>query len=413
MTPVTNWGKLLPCSPSSANAIGIPYILMSKAQGTPLSAYDWPWFTGVVPHQSSTSKLRPLSDAGKENVMRQLGELVYELSRLRLDGIGSLFEDGGGYVIRESLTPAFVWKERDYLDINRGPFNQEAVYFEALIAATRLHAQELPMGTHLFSSPIPTPSEFSSWASYLSAANRWNDFAKLGGKIDSGKNRLDYCIVSDLLKEMIPKFNRGIVSGVFAICHPDLSVNNIFVDDDLNITCIIDWSFATSIPFVELLAVPGMPYPRCHTDPSLVVAFKDGFEGKGGTIASQLWEDSEKIWHFQRLVFMDSLQDYHHFEELYNLVYAADRPTDDIAALFRQQYAIESNQKELVHLSEEDQCAADVEREERKYFSSYREAEVNREAVARKLTVMAQLNPAMVADRRLWHWIERIFGYVT
>lgn len=153
---------------------------------------------------------------------------------------------------------------------------------------------------------------------------------------------MDCCIVSGLAKEMIPEFSRAIVlSGGFPIRHPDLSVNNIFVDDDLHITCIIDWGFAFSVPLAELLAVPGMPYPRCRAGPSLAAAFKGGFEGKGGHVEPQLWEDSEKIWHFQRLVSMDSLQDYYHFEELYNLVYKAGQP-NDIAALFRQQYALES-----------------------------------------------------------------------
>lgn len=82
---------------------------------------------------------------------------------------------------------------------------------------------------------------------------------------------------------------------------------------------------------------------------------------------------------------------------------------NDIAALFRQQYALESNQKKMALLSEEDRCVADVEREEREYFFSKQDVKRCREAVARKLTVMAELNPAMVADRRLWHWIERVF----
>ena len=105
---------------------------------------------------------------------------------------------------------------------------------------------------------------------------------------------------------------------------------------------------------------------------------------------------------------MDSLQDYSHSEELYNLAYKADQPID-IRVLFRQQYALESNQTELALLSEKDQCVADIEREEREYFSHQWFLGTSREAVARKLTVMAELNPAMVADRHLWHWIEAMF----
>lgn len=72
--------------------------------------------------------------------------------------------------------------------------------------------------------------------------------------------------------------------GAFPIRHPDLSVNNLFVNDDLHITCSIDWGFASSVPFAELLAVPGMSYPRGSAGPSLVAAFRVGFEEKGGRI---------------------------------------------------------------------------------------------------------------------------------
>lgn len=63
----------------------------------------------------------------------------------------------------------------------------------------------------------------------------------------------------------------------------------------------------------------------------------------------QFWEESEKIWHFQRVVFVDSLQDYHHIEELYNLVYKPDQHVN-VANVVRQQHASKSNRTELALL---------------------------------------------------------------
>ena len=185
--------------------------------------------------------------------------------------------------------------------------------------------------------------------------------------IDRGQNRLDYRIVSELAKEMIPKFNRGTASEAVPLHHPDLSVNNIFVDDDLHITCVIDWGFASSVPFAELLAAPGMPYPRCLADPSFIATFRPGFEEKAGRVKSQFWEDSGKGKHFQLLIFMDSMQDYRHFEELYKLVYKPDQPVN-IAALVRKQHTFESNQKEPALFCKEDRCIADVDRGDRECF---------------------------------------------
>lgn len=120
--------------------------------------------------------------------MRQLGTIVSELARLRLDKIGSLFEDGGVYTIKECLSTGHVWRGRDLLAIDRGPFDQESDYYTSLISANIMHAKELPMETHAFFAPVPVPSEYSSWASYISATDRWNDFITVGERIDHSQN---------------------------------------------------------------------------------------------------------------------------------------------------------------------------------------------------------------------------------
>ncbi|UKZ65831.1 uncharacterized protein TrAtP1_007021 [Trichoderma atroviride] len=93
--------------------------------------------------------------------------------------------------------------------------------------------------------------------SYRMASRRWNDFVAIGQKIDHSKNRLLYCIAGQFLVEMIPQLSSG-YDNSFTLSHPDLHVGNIYVDDDLNITCIIDWSSASTGPIAELLATPGL-----------------------------------------------------------------------------------------------------------------------------------------------------------
>lgn len=68
----------------------------------------------------------------------------------------------------------------------------------------------------------------------------------VGSKVDCSKNRLDYAIAGQFLEGMISSFTikfhefaDGYNDG-FPLHHPDLSVNNSFVDDDFNITCILD-----------------------------------------------------------------------------------------------------------------------------------------------------------------------------
>ncbi|KAL3496392.1 hypothetical protein BJX62DRAFT_119369 [Aspergillus germanicus] len=96
-------------------------------------------------------------------------------------------------------------------------------------------------------------------------SKRRHDYATMGSKIRSRKNRLDYTAARILLMDIVPWLS-GIDTGTgcdgFPLYHPDLSTQNIFVDDDLNITCIIDWAFASSVPPAMLLVCPGLPHPR-------------------------------------------------------------------------------------------------------------------------------------------------------
>lgn len=73
----------------------------------------------------------------------------------------------------------------------------------------------------------------------------------LGSKIEGNKNRLDYILAGIALLEFVPllaeKDNQFRCTG-FPLYHPDLNLENIFVDDQLNMSCIIDWGFASFIP---------------------------------------------------------------------------------------------------------------------------------------------------------------------
>lgn len=219
------------------NQIGIPYILMSKAPGYPLSDYDWSnnaSETGAGPSWSRFNE-------GKEKLMTQLGGLVSQLLDTRLEKIGSLFENPDGtFRVGQCLSPSLVWQSRNTLEaINRGPFCSDTEYFESLVSAFTLHAKGLPLAQEAFFAPIPKQSEYPTWDSYKSAVDRWEHFVAIGQKIDSSKNRLSYCIAGQLLGGMIPSLSVEAPGG-FPLLHPDLHWGNIFVDNDLNITCLID-----------------------------------------------------------------------------------------------------------------------------------------------------------------------------
>ncbi|RNJ54924.1 hypothetical protein D7B24_009304 [Verticillium nonalfalfae] len=407
------------------NDIGIPFILMSKAPGHPLAKYDWRTRTHEPSGQSSSATLpRVLTNEEKKTIMRQLGCYARQLFGLRFPTIGSLFEGDKGYYVDECLSPGHVLQDRETIeDIPRGPFHQQVDYYSSLAAALHLHAEQLPMDHHILRAPIPVPQEYPNFAKYYAATDRWNDFAALGGIVESSMNRLQYCLASQLLRDsIIPCMVRPVSQSApgFPLHHHDISVQNLFVDNDLNITCVIDWAFSSTGPPAQLLTTPGLPHPRdLVLDLSLVSAFRFGFETEnrkigGCVIEPNFWMVGQMVSRFMRLVNLDALQDYNHLEALCTLNGEPRTPGEDgddtnsLPALLEER---ETRHDALIlagKLADDDEDESEIRRREQEYFGA---VGTKRLALARKVAVAAKMNPRFVADKRLWRWVDAVTEY--
>lgn len=219
---------------------------MSKASGLPLRQF----WTSMPPK-------------GRAKVLHQLGSITWQLCQLRFDRIGSLFEESHDPVIKTCLTRGLLVHERLSLDLQRGPFASAAEFYRAMVSAFQEHASTLPLNPRCFFAPLPLPEEYDDDFQFQRARDRWHDFVTLGSKIDGSDNRMDYIIVGDLLAEMRSKWVQDMYldeeSCGYPLHHPDFSVNNVFVDEQYNITCIIDWAFCSSVPLSMAIMVPGLP----------------------------------------------------------------------------------------------------------------------------------------------------------
>lgn len=340
--------------------------------------------------------------------MNQLGLIMSRLSRVRFDKIGSLFEhDEGVFSVGECLSPVLTWQSRDTLEteIDRGPFSQADRYLRSLISALTSHAEELPLSPYLFLSPLPKPADYPTWDSYKAAVDRRGDFVGIGDNLEGSKNRLSYFIAGQMLEEMVPLLLSQ--STAFTISHPDLHVGNVFVDEELNITCIIDWGSAIIGPVTELLATPGLAGPSNPPAPCLIASFQSGFSQGHQVVERDMWNKAEMMWYFSRLVRLLSGQDLLLFQKLYELVYKskvdAFSNLIDYGRLFHKRAMLPSNKQLLSKLREDDLSDAEIKEREKDAFSR---TTSDRLAVARKLTLMSEMNPGFVGDRRLWQWLE-------
>ncbi|KAF5234209.1 hypothetical protein FANTH_12246 [Fusarium anthophilum] len=369
------------------NDIGVPYILQSKASGRTLSDYRWTEPVVQPPNLRHPISQPPLSESDRDRIMNQLGAIMSRLSKVHFDKIGSLFEDDtGGFSVGECLSPVFTWQSRDSLGtkIERGPFTDEIPYLQSLISTFTAHAEELPLTPYLFFSSLPKPADYPTWDSFRAAVDRRGDFIVVGDKLEGSKNRLDYCIAGQVLEEMIPQLSSD--STVFTLSHPDLHTGDIFVDEDLNVTCIIDWGSATTGPMTELLATPGLAVSSKPPSATLTAAFQAGFSEEYLNINEDVWRRGEMMWSFSRLT-------------------GVENPSDlrDLGWLFHQRAMAPSNKQLLSELKKDDLTDAEVKERENDVFSGDK---LERLAVARKLTLMAEMNPGFVGDMRLWRWIE-------
>ncbi|KAJ5584205.1 Aminoglycoside phosphotransferase [Penicillium hispanicum] len=397
---------------SSNNEIGIPFIFMSEAPGWPLSKYWKP----------ASSSEPDLDTARKAKILSQLGGITWKLLQLRFDTIGSLFEENGSFDIKECLSRGHMLHERYSLDIPRGPFTSDAGFYDSLVCAFLEHAEILPLSYHCFVAPVPSQDDYQSSVQYKSAVDLWNDFVTVGRKTDSSDNRLDYIIAGDTLRDIIRNRKLAAVNAkTFPLCHADLSVNNIFVDDHFNITCIIDWAFASSVPEAFMLATPGLPHYGDEISSELYTPFIDGFvatmqQSMDERIVHEycdLLEQGQVPWRLSRLLNLDSISDYSLLATVWHFAHG---PEKDLGQYFLQQRRSPHYIRLYTDVQQEDQPLSKIEKDEKDYF---RNRDL-RNTIAKKLTLVsewkAQYTPnppprlrqdMFVASPKLWKWIQR------
>jgi isoamyl acetate esterase len=170
---------------------------------------------------------RSVPEHQRDKVADQLAEYYYQLSRLRFDRIGRLW--AGRQLHREaSIVPAH----------EMGSFHTSLEYFYALRRSQTRAIRADHAGNE-------------QWATAA-----W--------------------ILEQALPSMVVEDH---VYGPFPLCHVDLHHKNILFDKDFNITGIIDWSGAQTVPLERFLASPEFAtFPGLSTEENTpTITFRDKF----------------------------------------------------------------------------------------------------------------------------------------
>ncbi|KAM3554453.1 hypothetical protein ARSEF4850_006447 [Beauveria asiatica] len=296
---------------TNVNSIGVPYILMTVAPGVPFAEH--------------LSRVRLVggqnpSDAAAQ-VLRQLGKISFDLSNLRFDKIGSLWNKDDSFGVGEIRAPAFVTQDRYALSMEtqRGPFATEQDYYNSLTDAFFGHVQDLYMSNHFFCGPAPEPADYPDAKSYHLVLDRWKDFMAVGDKIDSSENRIQYHTAGKIIQDIIPQFSVGEDDIGFPLGHASFNNKHVFVDINGNITCIINWQYSSTMPLGQLLMTPALTNHRCQPSSTDHAAFRTGFDAaaKGTVIRPPVsWLLTEVLWQYMRWVSLDTYNDFGLFKAL-------------------------------------------------------------------------------------------------
>ncbi|CAG8887015.1 unnamed protein product [Penicillium egyptiacum] len=402
------------------NPLRIPYILMSKAEGKSLETM---W--------KGNNFNDHLDSLEVNKVMSQLGHITWKLAQVRFAQIGSLFEENGYFVIGQCLSKGHVRHNRQSLGgIPRGPFISESEFYLSLIAALIKHAETLPLGHHCFAAPVPSRNDYPNKDMWRDACDLRNDFVTVGQKVDGAANRVDYVIAAHALNYLISQYS-GNWSGItypvsFALCHPDLTMSNIFVDDQCNITCIIDWEFTTTVPLPLLLSPPGFPQSRHRLDDTFYVGFRDGFKDAAGPDAQspamglsvpkaiECVKNSKFAWCLTRFLAFDSTDDIALFRTMWESVYPSHQKLE---SYFFSQRVLPYYRTLYKKIRQEDLSEPQIRKTETDLFTKPMTFELS---LARHLTMISDwgfnydphkcaglrdTGQIFIAERRLWQWI--------
>ncbi|PPQ64863.1 hypothetical protein CVT26_002581 [Gymnopilus dilepis] len=198
------------------NNIGASYLLMERLPGHPIDMQDvYKWHEGY-----------PQARASAKKVFDQLCHYIMQLASVQFDGIGSLQErpmGSGNFVLDEYLDAGITFPpERGRIyesSTARGPFNTTSEYYSAMLSLNDQYAM------------------IEQDEDYILA--------------------LQHCRLLEPLLTLT-EFDKG----PFVINHDDLSSSNILIDDEYNITGIIDFP-GTTTTLSSLCVYPSIFQENC------------------------------------------------------------------------------------------------------------------------------------------------------
>lgn len=248
---------------SMENPLGFEWMIMERMNG-----------------QTFRQAKRPMSQQVKENLCRTIAEWVHQLSELRFDRIGSLYQewdpDSPNYLtfqLGPATTDHFLGPWRTEKRVSRGPFENEAQLFRSIA--------ELNLADIL----DPRQLELAKRAWKKEEDFKERDFVLLSKKDDEVETRTSTSVYTDeaafessgvpracfSVLELLPSIETKLVKQhrSYVLHHFDISQDNVLVDDNGAAVALLDWKNVTTASLSQTYPWPSIIDPKRHESPEL------------------------------------------------------------------------------------------------------------------------------------------------
>ena len=175
--------------------------------------------------------------------------------------IGSLTVLDADYALTRCVRRAFNTSNGlPDLQIASGPFNSSEDYYRSLLSIYRADISN-PKSTSRFPFlfRLPLRRNYSTEAEFRADEARYNDPNYLPDNYsNSDFNITQYqrlCVELETSLSKMIDFSQA----TFVLEHPDLNQSNLFVRPDHTICCVIDWEYASTVPWEAFCVPPHLP----------------------------------------------------------------------------------------------------------------------------------------------------------
>ena len=188
-----------------------PFILMSKAEGVQL---NW----------------KKITEKGKQKIMGQLADVVFQLCNISFGQIGSIVTLGNQFHVTRCIRRSFS-QLPEGMKIDSGPFESTRAYYATLLSIFRkdilspVDSSRLP-----FFRPVPHIEDFDTIDEYRAALSNYNDPNLHGSEDWNSPRHIGY--YERLHRELTSALGDlvDLDSHVFVLEHTDLNPTNIFIN---------------------------------------------------------------------------------------------------------------------------------------------------------------------------------------